>query len=85
MPTKKTKMPGAKKVDGRVFAMFGPKAVRHQTSEGSVDELVASGVGKHFDRGHGRLMREWVAVAQGGPDWLELAKEAYEFVKRGNS
>ena len=30
-------------------------------------------------------MREWVAVAQGGPDWLELAKEAYEFVKRGNS
>jgi hypothetical protein len=30
-------------------------------------------------------MREWVAVAQGGPDWSELAKEAYEFVKRGNS
>jgi hypothetical protein len=36
-----------------------------------VDELVASGVGKHFDPGHGRLMWEWVVVAQGGPDWLK--------------
>jgi hypothetical protein len=36
-------------------------------------------------RGHGRLMKEWVVVAEGGPDWLELAKEAYEFVKRGHA
>ena len=73
------------KVDGRVFAMFGRKQFVTKLPKARVDELVASGVGKHFDPGHGRLMREWVVVAQGGPDWLELAKEAYEFVKRGNS
>lgn len=46
-----------------------------------VDDLVASGAGERFDPGHGRIMKEWLAV---GPalagDWLQLAKEAIEFV-----
>lgn len=50
-----------------------------------MDALVSAGAGKHFDPGHGRLMKEWVVLAEGGPDWLELAKEAYEFVKSGHA
>jgi hypothetical protein len=59
------------KVKRRVFAMFGRKQFVTKLPKARVDELVASGVGKHFDPGHGRLMWEWVVVAQGGPDWLK--------------
>jgi hypothetical protein len=30
-------------------------------------------------------MKVWVVVSGDGPDWLELAKEAYEFEKRAPS
>ena len=43
-----------------------------------VAELVQAGNGQHFDPGHGRLMKEWIA---GEADWVELAREAYRFVK----
>jgi len=33
-----------------------------------------------FDPGHGRLMKEWVVVAHGKVDWVELAREACDFV-----
>jgi hypothetical protein len=46
-----------------------------------VDQLVTAGKGEHFDPGHGRLMKEWVVVGEGKADWIELAREAYEFVK----
>jgi hypothetical protein len=45
------------KVKGRVFAMFGRKQFVTKLPKARVDELVASGVGKHFDPGHGCLMR----------------------------
>ena len=67
------------------FRDVWPKTVRHQTSQGPCHALVKEGPGKNFDPGHGRVMKEWVVVAEGGPDWLELAKEAYEFVKRGHA
>jgi hypothetical protein len=44
---------------------------------------VKEGVGNNFDPGHGRLMKEWVVVAEGGPNWLQLANEAYEFARTG--
>jgi hypothetical protein len=28
-------------------------------------------------------MKEWVSVDEGGPPWLELAREAHRFVKTG--
>jgi hypothetical protein len=28
-------------------------------------------------------MKAWVVVAEVGPDWLQLANEAYEFVRTG--
>jgi hypothetical protein len=48
-----------------------------------VDELVSGGIGERFDPGHGRLMKEWVGVGVGRAPWVALAKEAYQFVKRG--
>ena len=45
-----------------------------------VEELIASGTGKRFDPGHGRLMKEWVAIAPAGGDWAALAEEARQFV-----
>jgi hypothetical protein len=73
------------RVNGKIFAMFGRKQFVTKLPKARVDALVKEGVGKNFDPGHGRLMKEWVVVAEGGRVWLELAKEAYEFVKRGHA
>jgi hypothetical protein len=48
-----------------------------------VDQLVASGAGKAFDPGHGKVMKEWVCVSAGRADWRTLAKEAHRFVFEG--
>jgi TfoX/Sxy family transcriptional regulator of competence genes len=69
------------KANGKIFAMFGPKQFVAKLPKSQVDALVSAGARKRFDPGHGRLMKEWL-VAADGPDWLELAKEAYNFVKR---
>ena len=72
------------KVGGKVFAMLVKGALVVKLPKARVDALVASGTGAHFDPGHGRLMKEWVAV---GPSvrsmWLGLAKEAKDFVAPG--
>jgi hypothetical protein len=44
---------------------------------------VAAGAGEYFDPGHGRLMKEWVAIAGHGVPWIALAREAHAFVKAG--
>jgi hypothetical protein len=43
--------------------------------------LVASRVGEQFDPGHGRLMKGWLTVTSAKASWVELAKEAHDFVK----
>jgi hypothetical protein len=72
----------ALKVKGKIFAMpaskgeFVVKLPRER-----VDELVASKMGKRFDLGHGRVMKEWFAVDPSfQQNWLALAKEALRFV-----
>jgi len=46
-----------------------------------VNALIASGDGERFDPGHGRLMKEWVAVEPTSEEeWLSLAQEALVFV-----
>jgi hypothetical protein len=48
-----------------------------------VDALVAAGAGERYDPGHGRLMKEWVAIdPASGKRWLALAKEALEHAAR---
>lgn len=68
------------KVDGKVFAMLVKGMLVVKLPRARVEELVSSGAGKHFDPGHGRLMREWLAVDQVPIPWASLAREARRFV-----
>lgn len=74
----------ALQVDGRIFAMVSARGqFVVKLPQQRVQALEAQGVGTRFDPGHGRLMREWLALA-GGSDaqWLPLAEEALEFVRQ---
>ena len=50
-----------------------------------VDKLVSGQKCKRFDPGHGREKRRerkgWVVVGAGNTNWVELARETYQFVK----
>ena len=69
-------------IRGRIFAMLaGDERLVVKLPRQRVDALVAAGVGERFDPGHGRLMKEWIAVAPTVADeWLPLAREALAFV-----
>ncbi len=69
------------KVRGKVFAMLVKGKLVVKLPRERVDGLAASGKGEYFDPGHGRLMKEWVAVGPAAKAmWLDLAKEAKKFV-----
>ncbi len=75
---------GALKVSGRVFALLVREQLVVKLPAARVDALVASGEGERFDPGHGRLMKEWVAIAPAAElDWLAVADEARQFVGDG--
>jgi len=72
------------KVHGKLFAMISSTGTFvAKLPKDRVDELARTGKGDRFDPGHGRLMKEWVAMDRGTTSWVELAREAYSFVKRG--
>jgi len=51
-----------------------------------VDELVDASTGERFDPGHGRLMKEWLAVHPTSEGtWRSLTREALEFVRPARS
>jgi TfoX/Sxy family transcriptional regulator of competence genes len=68
-------------VGGKIFVMMVRGKLVLKLPEARVDELVAKGKGTHFDPGHGRLMKEWLSLTGSKPPWLELSREAYQFVK----
>ncbi len=68
-------------VNGRIFAMLVKDKIVVKLPRQRVDELVSARKGGYFDPGHGRLMKEWVAVEAGRVNWVDLATEAYHFVK----
>ncbi len=68
------------KVGGKVFAMLVKGKLVVKLSKERVESLVGSGMGAYFDPGHGRLMKEWVALEMPGRNWLDLAREAKDFV-----
>ena len=75
---------GGLKVDGKLFALMSSRGQFVAKLPGQrVNELVAQGKGEQFDPGHGRLMREWIALHEGSDDWLPLACEARRFVGGG--
>jgi len=70
----------ALKVNGKIFAMMTPgRRFVAKLPRDRVAELVRLGKGKQFDPGHGRLMKEWVALDGTPSSWVGLAKEAYGF------
>ena len=70
------------KTGGRLFAMLVRGRLVVKLPRRRVDALVASGDGVRFDpRGDGRLMKEWLSLGPASEaEWLELAREAREFV-----
>ncbi len=73
---------GALKVNAKIFAMMSSKGkFVVKLSKKRVDELVSSRKGERFDPGHGRVMKEWFVVGTSEANWVELAEEAYQFVK----
>jgi hypothetical protein len=71
------------RIGGRIFAMLVKGELVVKLPARRVAELVAAGTGAAFDPGHGRAMKEWVAIrpqAAGAPPWIELAREARRFV-----
>jgi hypothetical protein len=69
------------RVKGKIFAMHVRGDCVVKLPRARVDALVASGAGRRFEPGPGRIMKEWVAVPPGAADWVVLAREAYAFVK----
>ena len=70
------------KINDKVFAMVSSRGeFVVKLPRDRVDALVTSGDGTRFDPGHGRLMKEWLAVSpESKLDWLALANEAMAFV-----
>jgi hypothetical protein len=69
------------KVGGKLFAMTSKGRFVVKLPKDRVNQLVSSGKGEYFDPGHGRLMKEWLALSVASKaTWLSLAKEALAFV-----
>jgi hypothetical protein len=73
------------KVNGKIFAMLVKGRFVAKLPRERVDGLVRTGRGEYFDPGHGRLMKEWVALGSDTGSWVELAREAHRFVKGGRA
>lgn len=76
---------GALKAEGKIFAMItSTNQFVVKLSKDRVNALVASGAGKRFEPRPGRPMKEWLVVTGENIEWLQLAKEACQFVIGGN-
>jgi len=73
---------GALQVDGRIIAMMSGGRLVLKLPAARVADLLHSGIGRPFDAGKGRPLREWVALVD--PDievTLSLGREALDFVR----
>lgn len=70
------------KVNGKLFAMVTKGRLVVKLPKERVDALVASRAGENFDPGHGRKMKEWISITSSRLSWVDLAREAHDFVKR---
>ena len=69
------------KTEGKIFAMLVKDRLVVKLDRRRVDALVSAGEGERVDPGHGRVMKEWLAVRSlSGDAWLSLATEAEAFV-----
>lgn len=69
------------KIKGKVFTFPMKGKLVLKLPKERVEEIVASKKGVYFDSGHGRISKEWVAVAPSTQnEWFKLAQEAKDFV-----
>lgn len=68
-------------VGGKIFAMLVRGRLVVKLPKARVDAIIASGRGERFDPGHGRLMKEWASIDGERESWIDLAREAYHYVK----
>jgi len=80
MPGRKFGKNGLKTRDGKLFALFTQGTLVVKLPKERVAALVAEGIGKPFDPGHGRLMKQWLTVTSSKAPRAALALEAFEFV-----
>ncbi len=71
---------GLKTRAGKLFALFTQGTLVVKLPMQRVAALVEEGIGKPFDPGHGRLMKEWLTVTDPKASWIDLTKEAFAFV-----
>ena len=70
------------KVNGRIFAMLVRERLVAKLPSERVDAMVREKCGSRFDpRRDGRLMKEWIVLNDRSPDWVDIVREAYRFVK----
>ena len=82
------KMFGAEglKIQQQVFAMEVKGKLVVKLSQARAAALCARGVAEPFDPGHGRPMKQWVAVSKRAHlDWLTLSREALDYVRGAKS
>src|SRR4029450_13837796 len=69
------------RISGQIFATLVRGELVVKLPRDRVEALTAAGVGHPFDPGHGRLMKEWVAVTPGASRrWRNLVEDAPAFV-----
>jgi TfoX/Sxy family transcriptional regulator of competence genes len=70
------------KVSGKVYAMEFKGALVVKLAKSRAASLVSSGLATVFDPGHGRPMKQWIAVDPAGQlDWASLVEEAKSVVQ----
>lgn len=68
-------------VNGKYFAMLYKANLVVKLPKARATQVVAGRDGAPFDPGHGRIMREWVAVTPAKRSaWRRFAREAMDFV-----
>jgi TfoX/Sxy family transcriptional regulator of competence genes len=69
---------------GKVFAMLVNDDLVVKLPAGEAGDLVDAGVATFFDPGHGRPMKQWIAVpATHAPRWRRLAEQARDHAAQG--
>ncbi len=70
------------RIGKQVFAMEVEGRLVVKLSAARATELRDARLAEAFDPGHGRVMKQWVAVSpRAKADWLALAREALAFVR----
>ncbi len=71
------------KVNSKVFFMLVNDRMVVKLPRARVVALVESGKGEFFDPGHGRIMKEWIALDLDSKRfWKKLAREALVYVTK---